>query len=100
MIRRPPRPPLFPSTPLFRSVVAAAVSPTLSPAPPAGKKGGTLILARQGDVTNLDPQKVPAFTSQRVVELIYRRLTSLTADLTVQPDLAESWTVSGDGKTY
>jgi len=51
-------------------------------------------------VTNLDPQKVPAFTSHRVFELVYSRLTSLTADLTIQPDLAESWTVSGDGKTY
>ena len=59
-----------------------------------------MILARQGEVTNLDPQKVPAFTSQRVFELVYSRLTSLTADLTVQPDLAESWTVSQDGKTY
>jgi peptide/nickel transport system substrate-binding protein len=82
------------------SAVAAAISPTLAPAPQAGKKGGTLILVRQGDVTNLDPQKVPAFTSHRVFELVYSRLTSLTADLTVQPDLAESWTVSGDGKTY
>jgi peptide/nickel transport system substrate-binding protein len=35
-----------------------------------------------------------------VFELLYSRLTSLTADLTVQPDLAESWTVSADGKTY
>jgi len=51
-------------------------------------------------VTNLDPQKVPAFTSQRVFELVYSRLTSLTADLAVQPDLAESWTVSPDGKTF
>ena len=51
-------------------------------------------------MTNLDPQKVPAFTSARVFELIYSRLTSLTADLTVQPDLAESWTVAPDGKTY
>lgn len=58
------------------------------------------MLARQGEVTNLDPQKVPAFTSQRVFELVYSRLTSLTADLAVQPDLAESWTVSPDGKTY
>jgi ABC-type transport system substrate-binding protein len=79
---------------------AAAVSPPLAAAPPAGKRGGTLILARQGEATNLDPQKVPAFSSQRVFELVYSRLTSLTADLTVQPDLAESWTVSGDGKTY
>ncbi len=76
------------------------VSPTLAPAPPPGKRGGTLILARQGDATNLDPQKVPAFASQRVFELVYSRLTSLTADLTVQPDLAESWTVSADGLTY
>ena len=43
---------------------------------------------------------MPAFTSQRVFELVYSRLTSLTADLAVQPDLAESWTVSQDGKTY
>lgn len=89
-----------PSAVAAASPVAAAVSPTLAPAPPAGKRGGTLILARQGEVTNLDPQKVPAFTSQRVFELIYSRLTSLTADLTVQPDLAESWTISQDGKTY
>ncbi|MBV9547889.1 MAG: ABC transporter substrate-binding protein [Chloroflexi bacterium] len=58
------------------------------------------MLARQGEATNLDPQKVPAFTSQRVFELIYSRLTSLTPDLTVQPDLADSWTISPDGLTY
>lgn len=43
---------------------------------------------------------MPAFTSQRVFELIYSRLTSLTPDLTVEPDLADSWTVSPDGLTY
>jgi peptide/nickel transport system substrate-binding protein len=79
---------------------AAVVSPTLAPAPQAGKRGGTLVLARAGEVTNLDPQKVPAFTSHRVFELVYSRLTSLTPDLAVQPDLAESWTVSSDGKTF
>ena len=82
------------------SPAAAAVSPTLAPAPQAGKRGGTLVLARAGEVTNLDPQKVPAFTSHRVFELVYSRLTSLTPDLAVQPDLAESWTVSSDGKTF
>ena len=88
------------ASPAASPVAGAAVSPTLAPAPPAGKRGGTLVLARQGEVTSLDPQKVPAFTSQRVFELVYSRLTSLTADLAVQPDLAESWTVSPDGKTY
>jgi peptide/nickel transport system substrate-binding protein len=79
---------------------AAAVSPTLAPAPQAGKRGGTLVVARAGEVTNLDPQKVPAFTSHRVFELVYSRLTSLTPDLAVQPDLAESWAVSSDGRTF
>jgi len=88
------------ASPVASVVAAVSVSPALAAAPPPGKRGGTLILARQGEATNLDPQKVPAFTSQRVFELIYSRLTSLTGDLTVQPDLAESWTVSGDGKTY
>ncbi len=63
-----------------------------------GKRGGTLILVRQGEATNLDPHKVPAFTSHRVFELVYSTLTRLGPDLTVQPDLAESWTISPDGR--
>jgi peptide/nickel transport system substrate-binding protein len=63
-----------------------------------GKRGGTLVLVRQGEATNLDPHKVPAFTSHRVFELVYSTLTRLGPDLSVQPDLAESWTVSPDGK--
>ena len=57
-----------------------------------------LTLARQGEATNLDPHKVPAFTSHRVFELVYSTLTRLGPDLLVQPDLAESWTISPDGK--
>src|SRR5256884_7912542 len=80
-----------------------------APSAPAGqsqgttgqpKKGGTLILARQGEVTNLDPHKVPAFTSARVFELVYSYLMRLDESLGVQPDLAESMpTTSTDGKT-
>src|SRR5262245_45985748 len=64
----------------------------------APKRGGVLTLARQGEATNLDPHKVPAFTSHRVFELVYSTLTRLGPDLLVQPDLAESWTISSDGK--
>src|SRR2546429_7501734 len=80
-----------------------------APSAPAGqsqgttgqpKKGGTLILARAGEVTNLDPHKVPAFTSARVFELVYSYLMRLDENLGVQPDLAESVpTTSADGKT-
>jgi peptide/nickel transport system substrate-binding protein len=64
----------------------------------APKRGGVLTLARQGEATNLDPHKVPAFTSHRVFELVYSTLTRLGPDLLVQPDLAESWTISPDGR--
>lgn len=63
------------------------------------KRGGTLILARQGEVTNLDPHKVPAFTSARVFELVYSYLMRLDESLGVQPELAESTATSSDGKT-
>src|SRR5438477_903651 len=90
---------------LILATVIAACAPATSsgPSPTSGnqpKKGGTLILARAGEVTNLDPHKVPAFTSARVFELVYSYLMRLDENLGVQPDLAESVpTTSSDGKT-
>src|SRR5438067_8445962 len=84
-------------------IVLGACAPA-GPAAQSGggqpKRGGTLILARQGEVTNLDPHKVPAFTSAPVFELVYSYLMRLDESLGVQPDLAESMpTTSTDGKT-
>src|SRR5438874_4900179 len=84
-------------------IVLGACAPA-GPAAQSGggqpKRGGTLVLARQGEVTNLDPHKVPAFTSARVFELVYSYLMRLDENLGVQPDLAESMpTTSADGKT-
>jgi peptide/nickel transport system substrate-binding protein len=90
---------------LITATVVSACAPTATaPSPSASasgpKKGGTLILARAGEVTNLDPHKVPAFTSARVFELVYSYLMRLDENLAVQPDLAESMpTTSSDGKT-
>src|SRR5258707_13772735 len=90
---------------LIMATVVSACAPTATaPGPSASasgpKKGGTLILARAGEVTNLDPHKVPAFTSARVFELVYSYLMRLDENLGVQPDLAESVpTTSSDGKT-
>ncbi len=86
------------------TVVSACAPTTTAPGPSASasgpKKGGTLILARAGEVTNLDPHKVPAFTSARVFELVYSYLMRLDENLAVQPELAESMpTTSSDGKT-
>src|SRR5437773_3479981 len=89
---------------IMATVVSACAPATTAPSPSASasgpKKGGTLILARAGEVTNLDPHKVPAFTSARVFELVYSYLMRLDENLGVQPDLAESLpTTSADGKT-
>src|SRR3989454_1986514 len=86
------------------AVVVAACAPggPAAGSPSSGgqpKRGGTLILARSGEVTNLDPHKVPAFTSARVFELVYSYLMRLDDSLGVQSDLAASMPrTSPDGK--
>lgn len=91
------------ATILSLAIVLAACAPAGPAAPQSSagqpKRGGTLVLARQGEVTNLDPHKVPAFTSARVFELVYSYLMRLDENLGVQPDLAESAATSSDGKT-
>src|SRR5438128_9720395 len=85
------------------AVIVAACAPAgpaaKSPSSGQPKRGGTLILARSGEVTNLDPHKVPAFTSARVFELVYSYLMRLDDSLGVQSDLAASMPrTSPDGK--
>ncbi|HEY9326411.1 MAG TPA: ABC transporter substrate-binding protein [Candidatus Limnocylindria bacterium] len=91
---------------LILATVVTACAPTpATPGPSATtasgpKMGGTLILARAGEATNLDPHKVPAFTSARVFELVYSYLMRLDDTLGVQPDLADGMPItSSDGKT-
>jgi peptide/nickel transport system substrate-binding protein len=51
--------------------------------------------------TGLDPHIITAFPSFMVVNgNIYEGLTAVDKDLKIVPSLAESWTVSPDGKTY
>src|SRR5438067_11409537 len=90
---------------LILATILAACAPSGSTGGPSAttsgqpKRGGTLILARSGEVTNLDPHKVPAFTSARVFELVYSYLMRLDENLGVQPDLAASMPrTSPDGK--
>src|SRR5256886_2566677 len=89
---------------IMATVVSACAPAATAPSPSASqsgpKKGERLTLARAVEVTNLDSQKVPAFTSARVFELVYSSLMRLDENLGVQPDLAESVpTTSADGKT-
>jgi len=82
------------ATKVVEKVVTATPPPTAAP-----KTGGVLIAARAADAKGLDPHKQTAFSSFRVLELIYDTLVTLDKDMKVVPHLAESWKWSEDGKT-
>lgn len=58
----------------------------------------TLRMAWAQDATGLDPHKQTAFSSLRLLELIYEPLVRLDADLKIVPAIAQSWEFSADGK--
>lgn len=58
----------------------------------------TLRMAWAQDATGLDPHKQTAFSSLRLLELIYEPLVRLDADLKIIPAIATSWEFSADGK--
>jgi peptide/nickel transport system substrate-binding protein len=60
--------------------------------------GGTLIVARTADATDLDPQLTSSLTRQRTTMLTYNNLVRLSNEMAIQPDLAEAWKVSADGQ--
>ena len=61
--------------------------------------GGTLIgLLREP--TTLDPHQVGDSTSASIVVEVFGGLVTLDPDLNVIPDLAETWDVGPDGRTY
>ena len=64
------------------------------------KSGGTIISAQNNEATGLDPQLVPAFSRSRRSPLTYSQLVRFDENMAVQPELAESWTLSDDKLTW
>jgi peptide/nickel transport system substrate-binding protein len=58
----------------------------------------TLRMAWSQDATGLDPHKQTAFSSIRLLELIYEPLVRLDKDLQIVPAIAASWQFAPDGK--
>lgn len=89
------------ATAASQAAPAVAAKPEASPAA-AGpvKKGGTLIVAKTTEAPSLDPHKQNALSRQRVTQNIYSYLVQADKDMRIQPDLAERWDISPDGKTY
>lgn len=61
---------------------------------------GTLRVAVGSTLPNLDPAKTTIGDEYIYVHLVFNGLTRIDPDLSVKPDLAESWTASDDLKTW
>ncbi|MEP6871316.1 MAG: ABC transporter substrate-binding protein [Anaerolineaceae bacterium] len=66
----------------------------------APQKGGTLVVSTASDPGQLNPAITTAGGTHFAAGSIYNGLVDLDKDFKPAPDLAESWTVSADGKSY
>ena len=64
------------------------------------KTGGTFISAKTTEAPSLDTILEQAASRQRIDVLFYNRLVEWGTDGAIHPALAESWTVSPDGKSW
>jgi len=86
---------------MFRSALRGAIGAGFMVAAMASASAQVLEIGADASPTGLDPHLITAFPSFMVVNgNIYEGLTAIDKDLKVAPGLAESWTVSPDGKTY
>ena len=63
------------------------------------KKDG-IVVGIEGDPQNLDPRYATSAYAERIIPLIFNSLVKLNKNSKVIPDLAKSWEISSDGKTY
>lgn len=65
------------------------------------RKGGTLIFGAGGDAVGLDPAYQTDGMSFQICDNVYESLVTYKDQTTeIEPQLAESWEISPDGKTY
>jgi len=81
---------------------AAKPAEAAKPAAAAGspKKGGVLVVGATDEAADLDPHWQNALARAQRTQIMYSYLVQADKDLRIQPDLAEKWEISPDGKTY
>src|SRR4028119_1350622 len=86
---------------MFKLALRGALGAGFMAAAMASASAQVLEIGADQGPTGLDPHLITAFPSFMVVNgNIYEGLTAVDKDLKIVPGLAESWTVSPDGKTY
>lgn len=86
---------------------APAEEPTATPEPAsptpeteAAAAGGTLVVAISADPSHLNPGITTGFDVHVVADSIFNGLVGRDANANPVPDLAESWDIEDDGRTY
>lgn len=70
-------------------------------AAPAVAQERAVVIMRTNDSNNYDPQRNGARAGTEVITMLSDSLTSIAPDMkTIEPGLAESWSVSPDGLSY
>jgi oligopeptide transport system substrate-binding protein len=88
---------------VFLVLTTAACTQTTTPPDTSDTpRGGQLRWSIDGiqDLSNLDPALADEQQSITVMRLVFSGLVRLDEELAIQPDAAEYWDVSDDGKTY
>ena len=84
-----------------KSLLVGTALLSLASAAPVSAQEKTLKLVASSEMTSIDPGKASDQASSSVIEQVFEGLTRVQADgKTYGPGVAESWTVSEDGKTY
>jgi peptide/nickel transport system substrate-binding protein len=82
---------------------AAVVPPQRQAQLPPGqepKRGGTITMAIQKDLVIMNPLVATKSTDKMLRELAFESLLGLDREGRIQPNLAERWDISPDGKVY
>ncbi len=100
------------SAPTSAPTAAPAIAPTQPPAatkPPsttatpvaaAPKQGGTFVIVAGTDPGNLNPAISTSGALHFIAGSLYNGLVALDKDFKPEPELADSWTIADEGKTY
>ena len=83
-----------------RLLITALVTMAMTAMATTALAGGTLRVASMGEPASLDPHKVSGTWENYVVGDMFVGLTTENPKAEPIPGVAESWTVSEDGKTY
>ena len=88
-------------TRLTALLLAGAASAAALATPAAAQQKAPLTILRIIDADRYDPVRSTATAAAEVVYMLADTLVTVDFDMkTIKPGLAESWTVSPDGKTY